>query len=156
MIGITRSDKINKLIIEHVPKWKIWLMKRNHKFALFFGIFTIIQPQALLENDITREKLFLCRGSKNKHKILAETLFLIRNTNKTEEVKQQMEYNKTSPVNVGDIITAECISKGEKGDGIFKVQGFVVIVPDTDIGSSYKIKINSVRQKVAFGEIVNE
>ena len=60
------------------------------------------------------------------------------------------------PVNEGDILTIECMSKGEKGDGIFKKEGFVIIVPDTDVGNTYKIKITAVRSKVAFGEIAEE
>lgn len=58
------------------------------------------------------------------------------------------------PVAEGDEITSECMSTGDKGDGIFKVDGFVVIVPDAKVGSSYKIRITAVRSRVAFGEII--
>ena len=58
------------------------------------------------------------------------------------------------PVAEEDIIEAECMSKGSKGDGIFKIKGFVIVVPNTEKGSSYKIRITSIRGTVAFGEIV--
>jgi len=60
----------------------------------------------------------------------------------------------TCPVAEGQEINAECMSKGDKGDGIFKVKGFTIIVPGTEIGLSYKIRINAIRGTVAFGEIV--
>lgn len=68
-----------------------------------------------------------------------------------------MERNNDCPIKEGDIITLECESIGTKGDGIFKVDGgLVVIVPNTEVGSTYKIKITAVRNKVSFGEICNE
>lgn len=69
------------------------------------------------------------------------------------EYEQRPIRKSKCPVAEGDIITAECISKGDKGDGIFKVEGFIIIVPGTDIGGTYKIRITALRLKVAFGEI---
>ena len=43
---------------------------------------------------------------------------------------------------------------GSKGDGIGKVQGFVVIVPNAKQGEKVKVKITAVRGKVAFAELV--
>ena len=60
------------------------------------------------------------------------------------------------PVKEGDIIEAKCEGKGTKGDGICKIDGFVIIVPGTEIDQTYKIKINAVRGRVAFGEITPE
>ena len=66
-------------------------------------------------------------------------------------MSEKKEYK--CPVKEGDIVELKCESKGEKGDGIFKFEGFVIIVPETEMGSTYKIKINVVKFKVAFGEI---
>ncbi len=69
-----------------------------------------------------------------------------------------MEHNRgyKCPVKEGDIVEAKCEGTGEKGDGICKVNGFVIIVPGTEIDKTYKIKINAVRGRVSFGEIVPE
>lgn len=66
-------------------------------------------------------------------------------------MEQQTEY----PVQKDDVIeSAQCLSVGEKGDGMFKVKGLVVFVPGAKQGETYTIKITNVRPKVAFGEIV--
>lgn len=62
--------------------------------------------------------------------------------------------NMNQPVEIGDICQLECINLGTQGDGIFKKDGFIVIVPGTEPGKTYDIKITKVCMKVAFGEIV--
>lgn len=66
-------------------------------------------------------------------------------------MEEKREYR--CPVEEGEIVEAKCEGQGEKGDGIFKVAGFVIIVPGTEIDSTYKIKITHIRQKLAFGKI---
>lgn len=61
------------------------------------------------------------------------------------------------PVEVGDIIESECEGIGSKGDGIFKTgEGFVVIVPNAQIGDRSRIRITRVLPTVSFGELVHE
>ena len=60
------------------------------------------------------------------------------------------------PVNEGDTYDIEIEATGAKGDGIGKVKGFVVIIPDAKPGQKLKVKIDAVRGKVAFGSIVGE
>ena len=47
----------------------------------------------------------------------------------------------TPPVSVGDEVDVYIQSVGGKGDGVAKVKGFVVIVPETSKGDSVRIKI---------------
>ena len=61
---------------------------------------------------------------------------------------------KETPVKENDEIKEICISIGKKGDGIFKVKGFVVIVPDAKRGKSYNIRITKVLSRIGFGEII--
>lgn len=61
-----------------------------------------------------------------------------------------------APVKVGDEISVKIESVGEKGDGIAKVQGFVIIVPGAKEGEEVKIRITRVLRKLGFGEIVGE
>ena len=58
------------------------------------------------------------------------------------------------PVKEGDVVEVTIEGIGEKGDGIAKIQGFVIIVPHTQQGQRVKIKVTAVRGKVSFGEVV--
>jgi len=58
------------------------------------------------------------------------------------------------PVKEGDEIDLTIEAVGEKGDGIGKVQGFVVFVPNTSAGETCKVRITQVRGKSAVGEKV--
>lgn len=61
-----------------------------------------------------------------------------------------------APVNVGDEIDVKIEAVGEKGDGIAKVKGFVIFVPNAKEGDTVKIRITKVLRKVGFGEVVGE
>ncbi|MFB6245068.1 MAG: TRAM domain-containing protein [Candidatus Nanohaloarchaea archaeon] len=61
------------------------------------------------------------------------------------------EYDK--PVSEGETVELEIEDLGSKGDGIARVEGFVVFVPGGEVGESYEVEITSVGRKFAFGEI---
>jgi len=67
-----------------------------------------------------------------------------------------MENEKVPTVKENDIIISKCISIGKKGDGIFKYDGFVVIVPNTEINKTYTLKITKVLNNLSFAEVVEE
>ncbi|MEM3369625.1 MAG: TRAM domain-containing protein [Candidatus Micrarchaeia archaeon] len=56
------------------------------------------------------------------------------------------------PVKEGDEIDLTIEAVGEKGDGIGKIQGFVIFVPGTSAGETCKVRITQVRGKSAVGE----
>lgn len=58
------------------------------------------------------------------------------------------------PVKVGDIREVKIEAVGSEGDGIAKIDGFVVFVPGTKINDSVKIRITKVLKKYGFAEIV--
>ncbi len=60
------------------------------------------------------------------------------------------------PVKEGQTYDVEILSVGEKGDGIAKVEGFVIVVPGTKKGDKVKVRVNAVRGKVSFGEVVGQ
>lgn len=64
--------------------------------------------------------------------------------------------SRSAPVKEGQVVDLQIEAVGEKGDGIGKIEGFVVIVPNTKVGETYCVKITKVRQKVSFGEIVSD
>lgn len=59
------------------------------------------------------------------------------------------------PVNQGDEIEVTIESTGAKGDGVAKVNNFVVIVPGAKEGEKVKVRITRVLRKMAFGEVIS-
>lgn len=60
------------------------------------------------------------------------------------------------PVNEGDTRVVEIKEIGDQGDGLARVdRGYVVIVPETQMGERVKIEIETVRENVAFGRVVD-
>jgi len=60
------------------------------------------------------------------------------------------------PVSEGQELEVEIISRGDKGDGIARVDGFVVFVPGADSGVKARIRIKNVviRGRFAVGELI--
>jgi len=59
-------------------------------------------------------------------------------------------------VEEGEQRDAEIEDIGEQGDGITRVErGFVVIVPDTELGERVTVEITDVRENVAFAEVTD-
>jgi len=59
------------------------------------------------------------------------------------------------PVEDGDTREVEIEDIGEQGDGIARVErGFVVIVPDTELGERVTVEITEVQQNVAFADVI--
>jgi len=66
------------------------------------------------------------------------------------------ETPKTAPIKEGDEYEVKIEDTGKEGDGITRIEGFVVFVPDTAVGDEVKVKITSVRKRFAFAEKVSE
>ncbi len=62
------------------------------------------------------------------------------------------ETQQTAPIAEGEEYEVKIEDVGKEGDGITRVQGFVVFVPDTKVGEEVKIRITSVRRRFAFAE----
>ena len=58
------------------------------------------------------------------------------------------------PVKEGNTYKVKVESIGREGDGIAKIEGFVVFIPGAQVGEELDIKINKVTRRVAFGEKV--
>ncbi|MDK2795791.1 MAG: hypothetical protein PWQ58_990 [Archaeoglobaceae archaeon] len=58
------------------------------------------------------------------------------------------------PVKVGDIRDVKIEAVGSEGDGIAKIEGFVVFVPGAKLNDSVKIRITKVLKKYGFAEMV--
>ena len=58
------------------------------------------------------------------------------------------------PVNVGDEIDVKIEAVGEKGDGVAKVKGFVLFVPNVKEGDLVRVRVTKVLRKVGFAESI--
>ncbi len=59
------------------------------------------------------------------------------------------------PVKEGEKYKVKIEDIGKEGDGVAKVENFVVFVPDTDVGDEVEIEITRVLRTLAFGEVVD-
>jgi predicted RNA-binding protein with TRAM domain len=81
-----------------------------------------------------------------------ETSEEVQEEESQDESEEEEDYDK--PVSEGDIVELEIEDLGSKGDGIARVEGFVVFVPGGEVDQDYEVEITSVGRKFAFGEIV--
>lgn len=65
-----------------------------------------------------------------------------------------MKNFRRAPVKVGDVRTVKIEAVGSGGDGIAKIDGFVIFVPGTKLNDEVKIKVTKVFRRYGFGEVV--
>jgi len=63
-------------------------------------------------------------------------------------------FNVKAPVEFDEEYEAKIEDMSERGDGIAKIEGFVVFVPNTKQGEQAKFKITRVGNRFAIGELV--
>ncbi len=66
------------------------------------------------------------------------------------------DFDKPKPVKIGEEYDVEITDVGAKGDGITKVENFIVFVPGGKKGENCRIKIKEVASRFAIGEKVGE
>lgn len=78
------------------------------------------------------------------------------NRRQAEVDRRAKEYdNSGPPVEKGEIVEVEIESLGDKGDGIARVdKGYVIIIPDTDVGEQVSARLNKIKENVGFAEVV--
>jgi len=75
----------------------------------------------------------------------------------TEETGSDTPSEPQPPVEPGEIRYVEIEDIGKQGDGIARVErGYVIIVPDAEIGERVKVEITEVKSNFAVGEIIDE
>ncbi|WP_232687357.1 TRAM domain-containing protein [Halobacterium zhouii] len=85
-------------------------------------------------------------------------------TSETTESSSNVSSTNTSgssepqpPVESGEVRYVEIEDIGKQGDGIARVErGYVIIVPDAEIGERVKIEVTEVKSNFAVGEIIEE
>jgi len=69
--------------------------------------------------------------------------------------EERNEYErKSAPINVGEEHDVKIEDLGRDGDGIARVNGFVIFVSGASVGDEVKIKINSTKRNFAFAEVI--
>ena len=63
-----------------------------------------------------------------------------------------MERKFTAPVEAGSSYDVKIEDIAREGDGIARIQGFVVFVPGTKVGDEVKIKVTKVMRRFAVAE----
>ena len=63
-------------------------------------------------------------------------------------------FNVKKPVELDEEYEAEIEDMSRRGDGIAKIEGFVIFVPNTKQGEHVKFKITRVGNRFATGELV--
>ena len=88
----------------------------------------------------------------------------MRNASAAERrrLEQGMSYSgsgprpSNAPVEEGKVYDAKIEDMGREGDGLARIENFVVFVPGTKVGDTVKIRITKVLRRMAIGEVVKE
>ena len=59
-------------------------------------------------------------------------------------------------LNQGDIVDVTVEAAGKKGDGIAKLNGFVLFIPNVNVGEHLKVKVTKVMEKFGFAETIEK
>lgn len=59
-----------------------------------------------------------------------------------------------SPIKEGSEYDVKIEDTGRDGDGIARIEGFVVFVSGAKVGDEVKVRVNSVRRNFGFADIV--
>jgi predicted RNA-binding protein with TRAM domain len=66
----------------------------------------------------------------------------------------QSNFGGPKPVEMGKEYEVEVTERSDRGDGIARIQGFVVFVKNGKVGDKVKVKVTSIGNRFAIGEIV--
>lgn len=61
---------------------------------------------------------------------------------------------RIAPIKVGDTLDVKIEGVGAKGDGIARIEGFVLFVPGVNSGDEVTVRVTKVLRSVGFAEVV--
>ena len=64
-----------------------------------------------------------------------------------------MSNHESAPVNEGDEHVLEIDDTGEEEDGVAHIEGFVVLVPDAELGERVRVRIREVSDDFAVADV---
>jgi len=71
-------------------------------------------------------------------------------------VEESKGIDLPKPVKEGDVLEVTIESVGGKGDGMAKLNGFVIFVPNAQKGETLKVKITSLKRTFGVAERVDQ
>jgi predicted RNA-binding protein with TRAM domain len=71
-----------------------------------------------------------------------------------ESFSSIQDSDSTAPVTVGAEYETKIEDTAREGDGIARVEGFVIFVPGTQVGDEVKIQVDRVMRRFAIGHKV--
>lgn len=60
----------------------------------------------------------------------------------------------TAPLRPGDVMEVEIVETGDEGDGIARVEGFTLFVPETSVGERVSVRVTAVKPRYGFASPV--
>jgi 23S rRNA (uracil1939-C5)-methyltransferase len=64
------------------------------------------------------------------------------------------EESRSVPIEEGEIYEVTIQDIARQGDGIARIEGFVIFIPGTKVGDEVQIKVDRVLSKFAFASVV--
>ncbi len=61
---------------------------------------------------------------------------------------------KPKPVKVGDELEVTVSEVSRRGDGLIRVEGYVIFIPNTKQGDTVKIRITQIRPNYAVAQVI--
>ncbi|SEO42385.1 Predicted RNA-binding protein, contains TRAM domain [Halogranum amylolyticum] len=96
-------------------------------------------------------------GSVDVDEIYRVALISREETVESESGETRTSSEPQPPVETGELRYVEIEDIGKQGDGIARVErGYVIIVPDAEIGERVKVEITEVKSNFAVGEIIED
>ena len=72
------------------------------------------------------------------------------------EASRTTAHTPDTPVSEGEHVVVDIEDIGTQGDGIARIgPGYIVFVPDTEIGDRVTVQIGEVKSNFAFAEVVD-
>jgi len=65
-------------------------------------------------------------------------------------------YFAPKPIKTGDEVDVDISEVSRKGDGVARIEGYVIFVPNTKQGERKRIRIAQIRPNFAIGEVIGE
>jgi 23S rRNA (uridine2552-2'-O)-methyltransferase len=60
----------------------------------------------------------------------------------------------TAPVREGETVAVEVVDVGSEGDGVAKLDGYTLFVPDTEVGDRVRVRVTDRKPRFGFAEVV--
>jgi len=71
-----------------------------------------------------------------------------------DDSQQRSPASKEKPVKVGEELDVTVSELSRRGDGVARIEGFVIFIPNTKQGMQAKIRIKEIRPNFATAELI--